>query len=73
MIFTSAIWLFLARIFLQPSLTLDPWADSKKRSTLEFHNLHHGSIGVHNWGSYFLDPLGVLDLGELPEFRSPIS
>ena len=38
----------------------DSWADPKRSSTLEPCNLHHRSIGLQNWGFYFLDPFGVL-------------
>ena len=34
----------------------DPWADPKRRSSLGFYTLHHGTIRAHNWGIYFLDP-----------------
>ena len=34
----------------------DPWADQESRSTLGFHNLQHGGIGVQNWRFYFWDP-----------------
>ena len=48
-----------AQLVLQ-KYTPNPWADPKSRSTLGFWNLHHRSIGVQNWGLYFLDPPGGL-------------
>ena len=53
-------------------LTQTPWADPKGRSTSGFHNLHHRSTRVQNWGFYLgvdgrlrfeLQLLGSLDRG----------
>ena len=30
------------------------------RSILGFHNLHHSSIRVQNWGFYLVDPVGAV-------------
>ena len=38
----------------------EPWEDPKPGSTLGLYTLHHRSIGVQNWGFYFLDPLRAL-------------
>ena len=50
------------------SLAADPWADSKTRTTLGFHNLHHRNIRAQNWGFYFWILPGVWapGFGRLP-------
>ena len=59
-------------IYIETNTYSDPWADPKSRSTLEFHNLDHRSIGVQNWGLYFVDPprgLGILGPKSDPQQR----
>ena len=41
-------------------LNIDPWANPTRRSTSGLYDLHHRSIGLQNWGLYFLDSPGRL-------------
>ena len=49
-----------------------PFGGSQKSIHLRFCNLRHasGSIGIQNWGFYFLDPPGSLSIAKMPDLKA---
>ena len=41
------------------------------KSTLGFHNLHHRSLRIQNWGLYFLDPVRGVRRIDTADGRNP--
>ena len=54
---------------LKCSPTPEFWADPKGRSTLRFHNPHHGSTRVRNWGIYLVLLFSPRGLDLSPELQ----